>query len=59
MRRDKTLKLCANHFISTQMVLQPSTSSNRVWVYSAIDFSDAKVKPELLAIKFANVESKN
>ncbi|KAK6636369.1 hypothetical protein RUM43_010029 [Polyplax serrata] len=57
MRRDKTLKLCANHFISPSMVLKPSVSCDRAWVYSVKDFSDGTVKSELLAIKFANIEN--
>ena len=58
MRRDKTLKLCANHFIMPHMNLQPSISCDRAWVYSAKDYSDATMKSELLAIKFSNKESK-
>lgn len=58
MRRDKTLKLCANHFINPHMKLKPNASCERAWVYSVEDFSNATVKTEMLAIKFANIESK-
>lgn len=58
MRRDKTLKLCANHFITPYMELKPNASCERAWVYSVkADFADETEKSELLAIKFANVES--
>lgn len=59
MRRDKTLKICANHFVTPWMELKPNCGSDRAWVWSVLaDFADEQLKPELLAIRFANVESK-
>ncbi|GAB1607959.1 ran-specific GTPase-activating protein-like [Argonauta hians] len=58
MRRDKTFKICANHYITKNMKLRPSSGSDRAWVWSTLaDFADEKTKPELLAIKFANSEN--
>ncbi|KAG8193069.1 hypothetical protein JTE90_017821 [Oedothorax gibbosus] len=58
MRRDKTLKICANHYIQPYMELKPNNSSDRAWVWSVMaDFADEEPKPELLAIKFGNVEN--
>lgn len=58
MRRDKTFKICANHYITKNMELKPSSGSDRAWVWSTLaDFADEKTKPELLAIKFANSEN--
>lgn len=58
MRRDKTLKICANHFITKDMELKPSFGSDRAWVWTTLaDFADEQTKPELLAIRFANVEN--
>ncbi|KFM62718.1 Ran-specific GTPase-activating protein, partial [Stegodyphus mimosarum] len=58
MRRDKTLKICANHYIQPYMELKPNSSSDRAWVWSTMaDFADEEPKPELLAIKFANAEN--
>ncbi|CAB3363784.1 ran-specific GTPase-activating protein-like [Cloeon dipterum] len=55
MRRDKTLKVCANHFIRPWMKLSPNCGSDRAWVWSVnVDYADEEPKPELLAIKFAN-----
>ena len=31
-------------------------TSDRAWVYNAIDFSEGEASPELLAIKFKNPE---
>ncbi|XP_069684061.1 ran-specific GTPase-activating protein-like [Periplaneta americana] len=58
MRRDKTLKICANHYVTPWMELKPNCGSDRAWVYSVpADFADEEVRPELLAIKFANPEN--
>ncbi|KAI9175538.1 hypothetical protein H9P43_006899 [Blastocladiella emersonii ATCC 22665] len=55
MRRDKTLKLCANHVIAPEMKLNPNVGSDRSWVWTALaDFSEDEVKPEMLAVRFAN-----
>ena len=41
------------------MELKPNCGSERAWVWSTLaDFADEETKPELLAIRFANVESK-
>lgn len=58
MRRDKTLKICANHFVTPWMELKPNCGSDRAWVWSVLaDFADEQLKPELLAIRFANAEN--
>jgi len=39
--------------------LKPNCNSDRAWVWSTpADFADEEPKPELLAIRFANAESK-
>lgn len=59
MRRDKTLKVCANHLIAESMKLAPNVGSDRSWVYNVLaDISDGEPKAELLAIRFANAERK-
>lgn len=58
MRRDKTLRVCANHFITPHMELKPSNGCEKAFVYTVpADFADEILKPECLAIKFANVDS--
>lgn len=58
MRRDKTLKVCANHYITAQMELKPNCGSDRAWLWSvAADYADEEAKPETLAIRFANPEN--
>ncbi|XP_004475254.1 ran-specific GTPase-activating protein [Dasypus novemcinctus] len=58
MRRDKTLKVCANHYITPLMELKPNAGSDRAWVWNThADFADECPKPELLAIRFLNAEN--
>jgi len=58
MRRDKTLKVCANHVITSDMRLQPNVGSDRSWVWKvAADYSELPATPETLAIRFANPEN--
>ena len=41
------------------MKLRPNCDSDRAWMWSvAADFADETPKPELLAVRFANAESK-
>jgi len=55
MRREKTLKVCANHLISADMKLQPNIGSDRSWVWKvAADYSEDPPTAETLAIRFAN-----
>ncbi|TFK55875.1 hypothetical protein OE88DRAFT_1692558 [Heliocybe sulcata] len=60
MRRDKTLKVCANHLISSEMRLQPNIGSDRSWVWKvAADYSESPPTAETLAIRFANADNAN
>ncbi|CAK6950451.1 ran-specific GTPase-activating protein [Scomber scombrus] len=58
MRRDRTLKICANHNIVPMMELKPNAGSDRAWVWNTLaDYADESPKPELLAIRFLNAEN--
>ncbi|KAJ2889992.1 Ran GTPase binding protein Sbp1, partial [Coemansia aciculifera] len=58
MRRDKTLKVCANHYITEDMVLSPNVGSDRSWVWNvAADLVDDEAERQLLAIRFANSDN--
>ncbi|KAM9858031.1 ran-specific GTPase-activating protein [Aulostomus maculatus] len=58
MRRDRTLKICANHHIVPMMELKPNAGSDRAWVWNTLaDYADECPKPELLAIRFLNAEN--
>ncbi|KAG8956774.1 hypothetical protein FRC04_000252 [Tulasnella sp. 424] len=60
MRRDKTLKVCANHLVTADMKLQPNIGSDRSWVWKvAADISDGEPQAETLAIRFANSDNAN
>jgi len=58
MRREKTLKVCANHYISPAYRLQENVGSDRSWVWTCpADFADGEPKEEVFAIRFANSEN--
>ncbi|KAK6910345.1 ran-binding protein 1 [Kwoniella mangroviensis CBS 10435] len=60
MRRDKTLKVCANHIVSSDMKLSPNVGSDRSWVWNvAADYAEGEASPETLAIRFGNSENAN
>lgn len=58
MRRDKTLKVCANHYVVPEMKLSPNVGSDRSWVWNAAaDVSEGEPEAQTLAIRFANADS--
>ncbi|NXA53308.1 RBP2 ligase, partial [Nothocercus julius] len=56
MRRDQVLKICANHYINTDMKLTLNAGSDRSFVWHALDYADEMPKPEQLAIRFKTPE---
>lgn len=58
MRRDQTMKICANHLILPQMKLLPNVGSDKSWVWNTpADISDGgEPQAELLAIRFGTPE---
>ncbi|XP_002160712.1 ran-specific GTPase-activating protein isoform X1 [Hydra vulgaris] len=58
MRRDKTLKICANHSMSASMVISPHNNSENALVWNTpSDFTDGEHKPETLCIRFRKPEN--
>ncbi|XP_070979842.1 E3 SUMO-protein ligase RanBP2-like isoform X2 [Oncorhynchus clarkii lewisi] len=53
MRRDQVLKICANHWVTSSMKLEPMKGAEKAWVWSAIDFAEVtKGNVEQLAVRF-------
>ncbi|EDO18074.1 hypothetical protein Kpol_1045p61 [Vanderwaltozyma polyspora DSM 70294] len=58
MRRDKTLKVCANHIISPDYELKPNVGSDRSWVYACTaDVAEGGPEAFTFAIRFGNKEN--
>ncbi|XP_046668951.1 E3 SUMO-protein ligase RanBP2 isoform X2 [Homalodisca vitripennis] len=56
MRREQVLKVCCNHRIIQSLELKASSSSQNVWTWYAVDYSEGETKNELFAIRFKTVE---
>jgi Ran-binding protein 1 len=59
MRREKTLKICLNHFVNATAALSENVGSDRSWVFHAVDYADGERDEAMLAIRFANAENAN
>uniref|UniRef100_A0A674MS60 RanBD1 domain-containing protein n=1 Tax=Takifugu rubripes TaxID=31033 RepID=A0A674MS60_TAKRU len=60
MRRDQVLKICANHWVTSAMKLEPMKGAEKAWVWSAMDFAGVEEgKIEQLAVRFKLQETAN
>lgn len=60
MRRDQVLKICANHWISSAMKLEPMKGAEKAWVWSALDFAEeGEGNIEQLAVRFKLQDTAN
>ncbi len=59
MRRDQVLKLCANHWIASNMKLEPMKGAEKAWIWSPFDFAEGQGKVEQLAVRFKLQETAN
>ncbi len=65
MRAEKTLRVRANHPLTTSLELKPHAGSDRAFTYFTPDWSEdpetgiIEQRNELFAFRFANPESKN
>jgi len=57
MRREKTLKVCANHYVLPHLKLEENVGSDRSWVWTTTDHAEEPATKETLAIRFANTEN--
>ncbi|KAI1110750.1 hypothetical protein F5Y14DRAFT_427783 [Nemania sp. NC0429] len=58
MRRDKTLKVCANHYITPDMKIAPMSTSDRAWLWNvAADVSEGEPEAITVSARLANAEN--
>eukprot|EP00899_Mesostigma_viride_P011410 jgi/Mesvir1/2026/Mv16550-RA.1 len=57
MRRERTLKICANHFVNPLTELKEHAGSDKAWVWQTMDYADGEQKDELFTMKFGSVDS--
>ncbi|KAI0166601.1 hypothetical protein GGR57DRAFT_447249 [Xylariaceae sp. FL1272] len=57
MRREKTLKVCANHYITPEMNIAPMATSDKAWLWNvAADVSEGEPEALTVAVRFGNVD---
>uniref|UniRef100_H2Z0B4 RanBD1 domain-containing protein n=1 Tax=Ciona savignyi TaxID=51511 RepID=H2Z0B4_CIOSA len=60
MRREQVLKVCANHYITAKMKLEPKFDSDRTWTWTAADFSDGEsTEMQNFALRFKTSQQAN
>ena len=52
MRRQQVHKVCCNHYLTPDLVLEPMSTSERAFCWKAIDFSDPKGRLDQFAARF-------
>lgn len=57
MRREKTHKICLNHYVNSEVSLQENMGSDRSWVWNAVDYADGDRDECVLAIRFKDSDS--
>jgi len=60
MRRDKTLKICANFYVQQESKVTEHEATEKACVFTTIDCSDGDERPELynMCIKFGSAEKR-
>ncbi|KAI0023157.1 hypothetical protein F4780DRAFT_776944 [Xylariomycetidae sp. FL0641] len=58
MRRDKTLKVCANHYITPEMSIAPMSTSDRAWLWNVgADVSEGEPEAITVSVRLANADN--
>ena len=56
MRRDQVLKICLNHRLTADLVVEPKGNDDRAYVWSASDFSEEEMHLEQFAMRFKTAD---
>ncbi|XP_030766010.1 E3 SUMO-protein ligase RanBP2 [Sitophilus oryzae] len=56
MRRDQVHKICANHFLTKDMVLTPNTKNEKAYLWAAHDYADGEMVLEKFCVRFKTAE---
>lgn len=59
MRREKTLKICLNHYVNPTVALTENVGSDRSWVWAGVDYADGERDEAMLAIRFRDSDNAN
>jgi hypothetical protein len=50
LMREQGLKICANHYVRSDMELTPK--NDRAWMWVALDFADGEIRREQFCARF-------
>ncbi|XP_043547712.1 ranBP2-like and GRIP domain-containing protein 4 isoform X1 [Chiloscyllium plagiosum] len=59
MRRDQVLKICANHWLTPEIRIEPMKGTEKAFIWSVMDFADDVAKMEQLAVRFKQQDIAN
>lgn len=52
MRRDQVHKICANHFLTKDMIISPMINNDKAYIWAAQDFADEQLTLEKFCVRF-------
>ncbi|XP_037949659.1 E3 SUMO-protein ligase RanBP2-like isoform X2 [Teleopsis dalmanni] len=56
MRREQVHKLCANHIITSELVIKAMSAEPKAYVWYANDYSEGEIKPEKFFVRFKTAD---
>ena len=56
MRREQVLKICLNHYVTSDLVAQFQPQDTKSWTWAAQDFSDGELESMTFALRFKTPE---
>ncbi|XP_050071746.1 E3 SUMO-protein ligase RanBP2 [Anopheles maculipalpis] len=59
MRREQVHKICANHYITPELIIKPMEKHKECYIWAAMDFADEEPKKESFCARFGTVALAN
>ncbi|XP_039296203.1 E3 SUMO-protein ligase RanBP2 isoform X2 [Nilaparvata lugens] len=56
MRREQVHKICANHYVTKDMTLNPMPNTDKAWAWSANDFAEETLQRESFCVRFKTAD---
>uniref|UniRef100_A0A182M135 E3 SUMO-protein ligase RanBP2 n=1 Tax=Anopheles culicifacies TaxID=139723 RepID=A0A182M135_9DIPT len=59
MRREQVHKICANHYITPELIIKPMEKRKECYIWAAMDFADEEPRKESFCARFATAALAN